>query len=513
MTSEDAIKYHIPNREFINIEYPGRVNNYQKAFNNLGGVPALEKENPEVELKFRANYPLSHGIPGNVVNTKNLLLKVTRKVKKSNPDEQVGAYEAEMVGHIGKTCRFRAMADFQFIVPPENRIAKIKKAVVECDVDQMMKFKLAEDDYDNLELIPPPLFTRQEMPFDYRYKQRQIKPYCVTWEDKAIPQKPQGNIRIFENEPAEALKLVKEELARVLNMASSALRGASNLDQVCYKRQTKAVASPVSANTHFSVMPALSYNALSGPWRDTWIKYGYDPKIHPDAYQYQVLDVRRIYVGRTNKVMRGKRKPLESAETAATDSEPVDDSPPLNHRWDGTDIPESQNNYMLCDILLPEPKRIIDDPKYRKETCTKDSGFIYPTVFKDLRKIMKTIIAAVLNGEKMPTMNQMGVDVDASLRQDIAAETQASEGNRDAMMVDENATLEEAASAGPDVSARVDELMRNLQKAQDFEDEFELDDLEEYEDVFGEDEEEDEDNIMDHSDDNEEEIEELEDEE
>ena len=55
-------------------------------------------------------------------------------------------------------------------------------------------------------------------------------------------------------------------------------------------------------------------------------------------------------------------------------------------------------------------------------------------------------------------MNQMGVDVDASLRQDIAAETQASEGNRDAMMVDENATLEEAASAGPDVSARVREV-------------------------------------------------------
>jgi hypothetical protein len=43
-----------------------------------------------------------------------------------------------------------------------------------------------------------------------RYKQRQIKPYCVTWEDKVIPQKPQGNIRIFENEPAEALRLVKE---------------------------------------------------------------------------------------------------------------------------------------------------------------------------------------------------------------------------------------------------------------------------------------------------------------
>jgi hypothetical protein len=51
MTSEDAIKYHIPTREFINIEYPGRVNNYQKAFNNLGGVPTLEKVNESFHVR------------------------------------------------------------------------------------------------------------------------------------------------------------------------------------------------------------------------------------------------------------------------------------------------------------------------------------------------------------------------------------------------------------------------------------------------------------------------------
>lgn len=36
-------------------------------------------------------------------------------------------------------------------------------------VDQMMQFNAAEDDYKNLELVPPPLFTRLEFPFDYRY--------------------------------------------------------------------------------------------------------------------------------------------------------------------------------------------------------------------------------------------------------------------------------------------------------------------------------------------------------
>ena len=36
-------------------------------------------------------------------------------------------------------------------------------------VNKMMDFVPAENDYENLELVPPPLFTKQEMPFDYRY--------------------------------------------------------------------------------------------------------------------------------------------------------------------------------------------------------------------------------------------------------------------------------------------------------------------------------------------------------
>jgi hypothetical protein len=37
-------------------------------------------------------------------------------------------------------------------------------------VNKMMDFVPSENDYDNLELVPPPLFTKQEMPFDYRYE-------------------------------------------------------------------------------------------------------------------------------------------------------------------------------------------------------------------------------------------------------------------------------------------------------------------------------------------------------
>jgi hypothetical protein len=43
MASEPAPKHHIPSTEFVNIEYPGKVQNHERAFENLGGIDLLEK--------------------------------------------------------------------------------------------------------------------------------------------------------------------------------------------------------------------------------------------------------------------------------------------------------------------------------------------------------------------------------------------------------------------------------------------------------------------------------------
>jgi Tau95 Triple barrel domain len=43
MTSEPAPKHLIPNTEYISIEYPGKVQNHERAFENLGGIQLLEK--------------------------------------------------------------------------------------------------------------------------------------------------------------------------------------------------------------------------------------------------------------------------------------------------------------------------------------------------------------------------------------------------------------------------------------------------------------------------------------
>ena len=41
-----------------------------------------------------------------------------------------------------------------------------------------------------------------------------------------------------------------------------------------------------------SLLPLVSYHFTSGPWKTLWVKLGYDPRIHPEAKQYQCLDYR-----------------------------------------------------------------------------------------------------------------------------------------------------------------------------------------------------------------------------
>jgi len=41
-----------------------------------------------------------------------------------------------------------------------------------------------------------------------------------------------------------------------------------------------------------AALPALAYYFVSGPWRGTWVRLGYDPRSDPQAKIYQTLDIR-----------------------------------------------------------------------------------------------------------------------------------------------------------------------------------------------------------------------------
>ena len=105
----------LPQVPFYSIEYPGyvRATSTPLAIKNLGGQSKLDStfrratSKPEsfLEISLRPINPFSHQVPGEVVSTNNILLKVVKRRRKG---KDVGEYVISAVGVIHKTLRFRS---------------------------------------------------------------------------------------------------------------------------------------------------------------------------------------------------------------------------------------------------------------------------------------------------------------------------------------------------------------------------------------------------------------------
>lgn len=118
-SSLQAAVYPLPQVPFYSIEYPGyvRPTSVPLAMSNLGGQSALDnafkraasKTETLIELKLRPDQPFAHPVPGDVVATNNILLRIVKKRRKNRLDDgYIGEYTTEVIGVIPKTARFRS---------------------------------------------------------------------------------------------------------------------------------------------------------------------------------------------------------------------------------------------------------------------------------------------------------------------------------------------------------------------------------------------------------------------
>jgi len=120
----DARERPLPAAQFYSVEYPGyvRPTSVHLALRNLGGLSSLENvfkrgamknEAPLLELNLCPGNPFSHPIPGDIVSTSNILIKITKRRRRKSggdqpPQEMIGEYTAEATGVILKSARFRS---------------------------------------------------------------------------------------------------------------------------------------------------------------------------------------------------------------------------------------------------------------------------------------------------------------------------------------------------------------------------------------------------------------------
>jgi general transcription factor 3C polypeptide 5 (transcription factor C subunit 1) len=121
----EALQLALSQVPFFSVEYPGYVakDSIPEAIRRLGGEPALNaafrrsnaaKKEALLELNLRPDNPFSHPIPGDIIGTSSILLRV-RKKKYKHPREDaqgnpvLGEYVVDVPGLVQKTARFRSM--------------------------------------------------------------------------------------------------------------------------------------------------------------------------------------------------------------------------------------------------------------------------------------------------------------------------------------------------------------------------------------------------------------------
>ena len=74
-------------------------------------------------------------------------------------------------------------------------------------------------------------------------------------------------------------------------------------DRPIWSKNALHALTRISSDRLKFILPAVGYYFTTGPWRNQWIRFGYDPRQDPSAARYQTLDYRvRLQAGARHKV-------------------------------------------------------------------------------------------------------------------------------------------------------------------------------------------------------------------
>ncbi|KAF8164959.1 RNA polymerase III transcription factor IIIC subunit-domain-containing protein [Crassisporium funariophilum] len=476
LLSSPAQEKSLPQCVFYSIEYPGYVlpSSVSQAVQNLGGQCKVDhafrrtstKTQALLELSLRPGNPFAHPVPGDVVGTNNLLLKVVKKKRKTtvdNPlrpaDGTLGEYTAEIAGVLAKTARFRSMVDFQYYPDMADPVAKLRQAMDKMDVDALCSYIIPIRDSDktsrplitnmrvddeemnldpqlrnisqtpdtsrgnqlshtHLRLFPPPLFSRQTIPQGYNFKANTASMISTAVDEETGEERKRlinrmrwkgyGPASITFSDahvPDEAPKAVQEGRSQINDSTLKKLE-ALFVDRPIWTRmslfnQFSAAEARDILNSKL-LLPLCCYVFQDGPWRDTLVRFSYDPRQDSNSRFYQRLYFRNANhpIARPSVTTRRQDRSASNDQSRGQDKdlERKRRDNRYSHIFDGQTLTKETAAFQLCDIVDPMLKKMIEDSEGLRETCNERDGWYTTHTFEQIKMVLRHKFFSLLEG-------------------------------------------------------------------------------------------------------------------
>ncbi|KAJ1931692.1 tau 95 subunit of transcription factor TFIIIC, partial [Linderina pennispora] len=227
-----------------------------------------------VELRLRPHDPASHPVMGDVVTTRNILFKVTKRIKKSQLGKAKSepTVTADAVAVIDKTVRFRRLANFQFLPAKDDPLLNFMQNIASVDLEAIKRVSSDEHLMAGSELarwpVPAPPIDVVGWPMPFGYKEESTRPprsasyenylyygLAIQFADKAVPAGPTA--KIMEKMKSVPQKL--QDFARSV-MDKYPVISRNAVDVMMRAEQNTSMRANM-------VMPLRAYVMRTGPWR------------------------------------------------------------------------------------------------------------------------------------------------------------------------------------------------------------------------------------------------------
>lgn len=344
------------------------------------------------------------------------------KVLRRKLQDNVGRYNVEAVGVIKNTHRFRALADFYWDMSRSDFAQRYVEQVLPGDgaysmtehVDKPLPFRANQepvkklkqfrfeggtDRPPNVDIIPPPLFTHMSLPFNYFYSQN---PYVRTNHDgETINLTAVKHVGYFigaEDPAPEGPQLPPDMTDPRMIEVMGQLEEAFQFRPV-WTRRSLLVHLRGKLQSWNELKKYLNYTAYQfkgGPWRDSVVPYGLDPRKDPKYRIYQTLMFKLKRHRRTIKHVPWQSvRRTQIGESKSTPSLKVD-----SHIFDGETFQTDGKVWQVCDITDPLLKELLDTATIRPE-CDVNSGWYHGGLWAKVKAIMKTKLVAIQFGKRL----------------------------------------------------------------------------------------------------------------
>ncbi|KAF8639841.1 hypothetical protein AX17_001096 [Amanita inopinata Kibby_2008] len=460
----EAPEHPLPHIPYYSIEYPGYVHlsSVQHVVNNLGGQSKLDsvfrratsKAESILELSFRPNNCFAHQIPGEVTCSNNIVFKITKRKRKTKDGGSVGEYTANATGVISKTVRFRSMIDYQYQPYIQDPVSQLRIAMDELNVEIMRTYAIPGEKADyavpndlepmanldpmllsdtllsqkrllsdtnttrsNLRLFPPPLFSRQAIPQGYNFRSNTASMVSSTVNEQTGEEKKRlinrmrwrgfgpatimfSDIHVPES-PPQAVDQGKDQIdQQLLKKLHVLFKQRPIWTRMSLLNQFSGVETREIMNSKL-LLPLVCYVFQDGPWRDTLVRFGYDPRTDPLARFYQRLYFRNANhpIARPSVTTRRQERTTVLSRIHGNEINADHDiGKSRSHIFDGKNLTKETAAFQLCDIEDPMLKDMIEEPHDIREECDERDGWFTTHAYERIKLVLRHKFFSLLEG-------------------------------------------------------------------------------------------------------------------